>query len=112
MAVTINLTGVTRRLSSGAIDRGRYAVAHQAMADMSNFVPLESSVLRQTVSVTPDGKSITYDTPYARAQFYGTNGKAVFRDYTTPGTGPRWDLKAKGLFMNDWIQGFTRGADW
>lgn len=110
--VTINLDGVKRKLSQEAVRRGRYALANQAMSDMNQFAPMLSTALRGTVSVDADGKSITYNTPYARAQFYGTNGKAVFSNYTTPGTGPRWDLKAKGVFMSDWINAFNKGADW
>ncbi|WP_342512255.1 minor capsid protein [Sporosarcina sp. FSL K6-1522] len=112
--VTINLTGVKKKLSQEAVNRGRYALANQAMPDMNQFVPMQSGggILRLSAAIDADGKSIMYNTPYARAQFYGTNGKAVFSNYTTPGTGSRWDLKAKGVFMSDWINAFNKGADW
>ncbi len=103
--VTINLDGVKSRISQEAMNRGRYALANQAMADMNQFVPMLSTALRGTVSVGADGESITYNTPYAAKMFY-----MYMHNYTTPGTGPRWDLKAKSAFMSDWINAFTRGA--
>ncbi|MBL5010076.1 minor capsid protein [Enterococcus lactis] len=48
---------------------------------------------------------ILYETKYARRQFY-LNGKK----YTTPGTGPRWDLKAKSLYMPSWKKAYLKGA--
>ena len=115
--VKINLDVARRKLSSQSLDRGRYALANQAMADMNQFVPMLSTALRGTASIDGDGKSISYNTPYAKAQFYGSRttkgGKTItFNNYTTPGTGPRWDLKAKGVFMSDWINAFAKGADW
>ena len=29
-------------------------------------------------------------------------GVFVFKKYTTPGTGKRWDLKASALYLDDW----------
>lgn len=103
--VTINLSGARKKLSSQILNQGRYALANQAMADMDQFIPMLSTALRGTVSVDPDGKSITYNTPYAAKLFY-----MHMYNYTTPGTGPRWDLKAKSVFMSDWINAFARGA--
>ncbi|MEK5038769.1 minor capsid protein [Sporosarcina sp. FSL K6-3457] len=105
--VTINLTGARRKLSREAVNRGKYALANQAMADMNQFVPMLSTALRGSVSVNSDATSINYDTPYAAKMFY-----MYMHNYTTPGTGPRWDLKAKSVFMSDWINAFTKGADW
>ncbi|WP_238140599.1 minor capsid protein, partial [Streptococcus suis] len=34
----------------------------------------------------------------------------TFRKYTTPGTGKRWDEKAKAIHMTDWVQRFVKGA--
>lgn len=112
--VVIKLHGARNKLSTDAERRGRYAFANQAMGDMDQFVPMLSTALRGSSSTSPDGKEINYNTPYAKAQFYGKVGKGghPVRNYSTPGTGPRWDLKAKGIFMSDWIDAFTKGADW
>ena len=107
VSVKINLDGARRKLSAQSLDRGRYALANQAMADMNQFVPMDEGNLRQASAIGADGKSITYNMPYAANLFY------MYKfNYTTPGTGPRWDLKAKSVFMSDWIEAFTKGADW
>lgn len=110
VSVKVDLGGVTRKLSQANLNRGQYAMANQMLADMNQFVPKKESSLRTTGHVSADGKQVVWDTPYAKAQFYGTNGRATFRKYSTPGTGPRWDLKAKPIFMNDWTKAFKGGA--
>ncbi len=103
--VTINLDGVKKKLSQEAVRRGNYALANQAMADMDQFVPMLATDLRNSATIDIDGSGINYNTPYAAKMFY-----MYMHNYTTPGTGPRWDLKAKSAFMSDWISAFTRGA--
>lgn len=57
---------------------------------MDKYVPMRDGDLRTNVSITTN--SITYEQPYAHAQYVGyTTGKV--RKYTTPGTGPYWDSK-------------------
>ncbi len=106
--VTVELDGVKRKLSQENFKRGQYALANQAMSDMNQFVPRKEGVLRTTAHVV-DG-SIVYQTPYAKSQFYGSNGKATFSKYSTPGTGKRWDLKAKSMFMDSWKKAFKGGT--
>ena len=66
--------------------------------------------LRNSAILTFDGTEIIWNSVYAAAQYYGGTKNATFSNYTTPGTGPRWDEKAKGIFMSDWVKAFTRGA--
>lgn len=106
--IDIDLSGAYRKLSPNAVQGGRRAVANQSMADMNPFVPMKEGILRQATSINMDGSAVNYHMIYARRHFYAPGGW----DYTTPGTGPRWDLKAKGLFINDWIEAFKKGADW
>ena len=105
MGVKVNLSGVRTKVSSDAMRRGRYALGNQAMADMNQFVPRKNNILRQSVHLSSNGEKIIYDTKYAKRQFY-LNGKK----YTTPGTGPRWDLKAKGAYLNACKRAFLKGA--
>lgn len=108
--VTVDLDGARAKLSEAAFARGRYAMGNQALEDMNPYVPKKDNILRTTGHLTNDAKKIIYDTPYAKPQFYGTNGKAVFRKYSTPGTGKRWDLKAKSLHLPAWKRAFMKGA--
>lgn len=105
-----DLNGVYRKLSKGNMKRGKYALANQMLADMTNYVPNDSGNLRTTGTIDGKGDALTWKTVYAKAQFYGSNGYVSFHKYTTPGTGKRWDLKAKGKHMKSWKKAFVKGA--
>ena len=110
MNVRVKLDGVQHKLSAQNFNRGRYAMGNQMLSDMNPFIPRKEGILRSTGHITSSGEKIAWTGPYAKAQFYGGNGKAVFRKYSTPGTGKRWDLKAKGIHMKDWKKAFVKGS--
>lgn len=110
VSVTADFQEVYKKLDSKAMDRGKYAAANQMLADMNQFIPADNYVMRSSGYVISSGEQIIWNTPYSKAQFYGTNGIAVFKNYTTPGTGSRWDLKATPLFMSSWVSVFMKGA--
>lgn len=72
---------------------------------MDKYVPmsdLESKGdLRTVVDIKPN--SITYESPYAHAQYIGYT-KGPVRNYTTPGTGPYWDKRMVSAEMQDVIK--------
>lgn len=103
--ISVDLGGVRRKLSKQAQQRGQYAMANQALADMNPFVPKREGFLRMTGHVESSGDYVVYNQPYAAKMFY-----MMMYNYTTPGTGPRWDNKAKALFMSDWIKAYMKGA--
>ena len=105
--VSVDLKIARQKLSQNNLKQGRYALANQALADMNQFVPKQEGILRQSATIDIDGGGINYNTPYAARLFY-----MHMYNYTTPGTGPRWDNKAKSMFMSDLINAFKRGADW
>lgn len=94
--VTKQLTGVEVRLNQ-MTKRGQHALVNQVYADSNMYVPMLSGDLRNQSSVALDGKSIIWHAPYARRHFYNQ-----MVNYTTPGTGPRWDLKAKSIHLESW----------
>lgn len=69
---------------------------NEAMRQMEQFVPMRRGHLRDSETVSSNGKTIRYSTPYARAQFYGFTHGYRIHNYTTPGTSRRWDLRLKG----------------
>src|SRR5690625_4364078 len=105
--ITINLTVARNKLSQGNVNRGRYALANQSLADMDQFVPMDEDIFRMKGHVNNDGTGSIWDTLYAANLFYMPK-----YNYTTPGTGPRWDIKAKLIVMSDWINAFLKVADW
>ena len=98
------------KTSKNAQQSGQNRVAAQMLADMSQYVPLDKSPLRTTGRIINNSMQIEWNTPYARAQFYGANGRAVFRNYTTPGTGKRWDLKATTQHADSWKRVYVKGC--
>lgn len=68
---------------------------------MDKYVPKDTGNLRENVIL--DSDSITYQSPYAHAQYVGyTKGPVL--NYTTPGTGPYWDKRMVSVEINDIIK--------
>ncbi|MGN7311457.1 minor capsid protein [Alkalicoccobacillus gibsonii] len=103
----VSFNGVKNKVSSTAIKKGRFAAANQMLVDMNQFVPKQEGILRGTGQVTNNSRGMIWDMPYGARLFY-----MPMYNYSEPGTGPRWDLKAKGMFMSDWMKVFARGAGW
>lgn len=104
ISITVDLGRINKKFGPNAKKVAEYAIANQAMFNMERFVPLRDGDLRGSGHVS--GNQIVYNTVYARAQFYGSSYNKhrsfKFSKYTTPGTGPRWDLKAKGMYGDKW----------
>lgn len=103
MVIKVDLKGANRKLSKPNLERGLYAMTNQAMADMNPFVPFKEGELRQKVHASKG--SVFYESKHAKRQFYLQG-----RKYTTPGTGPHWDLKAKSRFRGSLPKAFKKGA--
>lgn len=68
---------------------------------MDKYVPKDTGNLRENVIL--DSDSITYQSPYAHAQYVGyTKGPVL--NYTTPGTGPYWDKRMVSVEINDIVK--------
>lgn len=99
---------------SAAKQAALFIVATQVKADATPKVPMSMqdtrTNLRKSGRAYPttdgaaevewggDGKT----SRYARAQHRGTNGRVVFRNYTTPGTGSDWTGKAMAERADAW----------
>lgn len=69
---------------------------------MDKYVPKDTGMLRENVAVKSD--SITYQSPYAHAQYVGIVHGSPVKNYTTPGTGPYWDKRMVSVEINDIIK--------
>lgn len=71
---------------------------------MDKYVPKDDGNLRTIVDIQPD--SITYESPYARYQYYGVrkDGTHKVQNYTTPGTGTYWDKRMVSAEMQDVVK--------
>lgn len=102
--VSVNLDGLNNMLSRTSLERARAVLADQALSDMDQFVPHKQGHLADSGHLDNDN-NIVYDTPYARAQFYGKIHGYPVKHYTqTEGRHPtkRWDLKASKLYGDEW----------
>lgn len=68
---------------------------------MDKYVPMDEGNLRTNVDIQTD--YITYESPYAHAQYIGYT-KGPVRNYTTPGTGPYWDQRMKSAEMKEVVK--------
>lgn len=105
--IHLDVGNVDKLFSNSTKQRAKLALTSQMAIDMEKYVPLKKGTLRANVTITPD--RLSYGAVYARAQYYGTNGIVSFHNYTEPGTGPKWDKKAKAKHMDDWIDIFKGG---
>jgi hypothetical protein len=68
---------------------------------MDKYVPQDTGDLRTIVDLTSN--TITYEMPYAHAQYVGFT-KGPVQNYTTPGTGPYWDKRMVSAEMQDIVK--------
>lgn len=68
---------------------------------MDKYVPKDTGNLRENVIL--DSDSITYQSPYAHAQYVG-HTKGPVLNYTTPGTGPYWDKRMVSAEIQDVVK--------
>ena len=100
MAVRVNVKKDLKRIPkrvSQMTKLGQYALANQVHADSNRYAPFLTGDLRNQSTVSSDNKSIVWNVPYARRQYYNYGAR-----FTTPGTGPKWDEKAKSIHLRSW----------
>jgi len=110
-SINADLSGVNNLPSR--FRRGQKAAGNQAMMQMHNYIPRKNNHLRDSQTLSMDGKTISYHEPYAKAQFYGFINGYRIHNYTEPGTSRRWDLRLKGNEekMNNVKKSFIEGAE-
>lgn len=111
--VKIEKNGLERKLSVLNLKKASYFMTNQIHMDMNLYAPKRQGHLRNDSYVRDN--HIVYTVPYAKTQFRGLivtkTGKTVrIKNYTTPGTGRRWDLRAKSKHINDWRKAFIEGG--
>jgi hypothetical protein len=79
------------------------ALDTQVLKDSNLFAPKADNFLRSSGRIERPGL-ITYNTPYARRQYYLNEEVRGEVHYTTPGTMAKWFEHAKALFKKQWEQ--------
>lgn len=105
MPVTVKPTSVIKaRLGLEPNGRVQKFFTNTCYRYMDKYVPMDEGNLRTNVDIT--SYSITYQSPYARYQYYGVreDGTHEVKNYTTPGTGTYWDKRMISAEMKDVIK--------
>lgn len=111
LVININKSVFDKKTSVSNIKRAKFALTNQALADMNQYVPMRPGSGHLRMSGTSNGDRITYRIPYAGPQFRGIVNGGRVRNYTTPGTSRRWDLRAKANHMDAWRKAFIDGGN-
>lgn len=84
--------------------RAHKYLTERCYTHMDKYVPMDTGNLRRVHTLATD--SITYEMPYAEAQYNGlVNGHPINpENYTTPGTGPYWDERMTSAEMDDVVK--------
>ena len=71
---------------------------------MDKYVPMDKGNLRTIVNIQDN--TITYESPYAKYQYYGIrkDGTHEVKYYTTPGTGTYWNKRMWSVEKDDVIE--------
>lgn len=124
----VNIDAILEQMG---IDENRTFLAYaadQAYRYMDKYVPksnghydsktgmfIQPGMLRKEHLIYPegDGVVIEYTQPYSRYQYYGVraDGSHRVQNYTTPGTGPYWDLAMLTAEGEDYMGELTEFVD-
>ena len=106
VSVSVNTKDIDRKLSKANLNNANRIVVGQMLMDMTPFVPMSNAKSRGTLrgSAHLNGTVLSWNTPYARRRFYEENV-----NFTTPGTGARWDNRAKAVNMDSWLRVLKKG---
>ena len=106
--VQYDLSPMEKKFGPGNVKNARIMVANQVVIDSENYVPSDGEDILRGTGKANNG-SVSWNTVYARAQYFGTNGIVTFRKYTTPNTGSKWTEKASNSKMKNWEEVAKKG---
>lgn len=75
------------RRGLGTSSRAQLRLAQSVRDRCDRYVPFDTGRLKGSAAISPDGKTLTYSVPYARAQYYG-----LYR-HSDPKRGRFWDRR-------------------
>lgn len=76
------------------------ALAQQVLKDSNFFIPKDQGTLEASGITASGGKEVTWNTPYAKAQYHGLPNKS--KDLN-PNASMKWFERAKALWLKRWV---------
>lgn len=107
--ISFDISSIEKKIDSGTLRNTKVALANQILMDNERFVPRRKGDLVASGHTSAGGESVIYNTVYARAHYYGTNGIVTFRKYTTAGTGKKWADVSSKVNMDKWEKVVKKG---
>lgn len=100
--VSYELSPLEKKFGEANVLNARRVLANQILLDSEKYIPSRDGYLKVSGSIAINARWVQWNTVYARAQFFGSNGIVTFSKYTTPGTGTKWTEKASKANMHNW----------
>ena len=93
----------TEDIKRKVIDRciiAQYALDNKIAADSNYFCPEDTGDLQKSVQPIMGNGVLEWNTPYAKAQYYGLPGKSTD---TNPNASLQWFEQAKARELDNWV---------
>lgn len=91
------------------VDKAQYHLTEQVLKDSNYYIPKDTGALEASSRITDNSKTISWNTPYARRQYYGVHHN--FSTDVNPNASALWFERAKANHIDDWVKlvrGLTR----
>ncbi len=105
--VTFDKTTIKAKLNVQS-GKARMILAQQVLKDSNFFAPMDSGDLIKSGVTSSIGDEITWNTPYARAQYHGLPNKSTDMN---PNASMKWFEVAKAKWAKSWANLFKRGLN-
>ena len=96
--VDFSKTKVKAKIASN-MNRAQLALSVQVLKDSNYYCPDAEGTLMRSGRVEASGAAVSWDTPYARAQYHGFPNK---RKDKNPNASTKWFERAKAAKLNEW----------
>jgi len=96
--VEFDKTMVKAKIASN-VNRAQLALSVQVLKDSNYYCPDAEGTLMRSGRVEDSGTAVSWDTPYARAQYHGFPNK---RKDKNPNASTKWFERAKSTKLKQW----------
>ena len=98
VTIEFDKTKVKAKIASN-VSRAQLALSVQVLKDSNYYCPDAEGTLMRSGRVEDSGTAVSWDTPYARAQYHGFPNK---RKDKNPNAMMKWFERAKSTKLNEW----------
>lgn len=100
--VTFDKSKLKAKINTAA-SSGQRALAQQILKDSNFFIPKDEGTLERSGVIATDASFVSWNTPYARAQYHGLPNKSTDMN---PNASMKWFEVARSRYLPVWIKIF------